>query len=409
MAGIGGRTGLVLGLVVASTVLGLMGTDLVLPAVPYLPEAIGGDAARAQLVLAAYVAGTCVGLLAYGALADRIATPRIFAASLLATAAVSAGCAATDDIDLLIGLRALQGAVAAGPAVFAPGIVKALFDPGRAVRALGLLGSIEALAPALAPILGAWLLALGGWRLPFEAIAVIAVVLAAAIGLTGALPQVTRRPRGGYARLAADPVFLRYALSQAFVLGGLLTFVFGMPAVFVRALGGSLADFITMQVCGIVSFMLTANLAGGMAGRLGAERVIAAGTGLATLGAAAMLAYAVAGGTDPLLIAALFVPVNAGLGLRGPPGFYRAVLAAQGDDARGSALVVLAILAVTAAGTAAAAPLIEQGLAPLAAIALGFHLLAVLCLAALPRLREPASGKDLPISAAAPPSGPGRR
>ncbi|WP_202964873.1 hypothetical protein, partial [Inquilinus limosus] len=62
-----------------------------------------------------------------------------------------------------------------------------------------------------------------------------------------------------------------------------------------------------------------------------------------------------------------------------------------------------------AAGTAAAAPLIERGLAPLAAIALGFHLLAVLCLAALPRLREPGPGNDVPVSAAAPPSGPGRR
>jgi hypothetical protein len=143
-----------------------------------------------------------------------------------------------------------------------------------------------------------------------------------------------------------------------------------------------------MQVCGITSFMLTANLAGGLAGRFGAERVIAGGTGLAALGAAAMLAYGSAGGTDPLLVAALFVPVNAGLGLRGPPGFYRAVLAARGDDARGSALVVLAILAVTAVGTAVAAPLIEHGLVPLAAVALGFHLLALLCLAALPRLRE---------------------
>jgi MFS family permease len=388
MAGIGGAKALVLGLVVASTVLGLMGTDLVLPAVPYLPEALGGDPARAQLVLAAYVAGTCLGLLAYGALGDRVATPRLFVVSLLATAAVSAGCAAVDDIGLLIALRALQGAAAAGPAVFAPGIVKALFDQTRAVRALGLLGSIEALAPALAPILGAWLLALGGWRLPFAVIATIALALAAAIGAAGALPQVARRPRGGYAHLLRDAAFLRYALSQAFILGGLLTFVFGMPAVFVRALGGSLADFITMQVCGITSFMLMANLAGGLAGRFGAERVIAGGTGLAALGATAMLAYGSAGGTDPLLVAALFVPVNAGLGLRGPPGFYRAVLAARGDDARGSALVVLAILAVTAIGTAAAAPLIEHGLVPLAAVALGFHLLALLCLAALPRLRE---------------------
>jgi MFS transporter, DHA1 family, multidrug resistance protein len=384
----GGKKGLVLGLVVASTVLGLMGTDLVLPAVPFLPEALGGDPAQAQLVLAAYVAGTCFGLLAYGALGDRFATSRLFVASLLATAAVSAACAATDGIGPLIALRALQGAVAAGPAVFAPGIVRALFDEARAVRALGLLGSIEALAPALAPILGAWLLTLGGWRLPFAVITAAALALAAAIGTAGALPQVGRRPRGGYAHLLRNLAFLRYALSQAFVLGGLLTFVFGMPAVFVHALGGSLADFITMQVCGIASFMLAANVAGGLAGRLGAERVIAAGTGLAALGAAAMLAYGALGGTAPMAIAALFVPINAGLGLRGPPGFYRAVLAARGDDARGSALVVLAILAVTAGGTAAAAPLIEHGLLPLAAIALGFHLAALLCLAALPRLRE---------------------
>ncbi|MGF6231891.1 DHA1 family bicyclomycin/chloramphenicol resistance-like MFS transporter [Inquilinus ginsengisoli] len=384
----GEKKGLVLGLVVASTVLGLMGTDLVLPAVPFLPEALGGDPAQAQLVLAAYVAGTCFGLLTYGALGDRFATGRLFMASLLATAAVSAACAVTEGIGPLIALRALQGAVAAGPAVFAPGIVRALFDEARAVRALGLLGSIEALAPALAPILGAWLLTLGGWRLPFAVITAAALALAAAIGIGSALPQVGRRPRGGYAHLLRDPAFMRYALSQAFVLGGLLTFVFGMPAVFVRALGGSLADFITMQVCGIASFMLAANLAGGLAGRLGAERVIAAGTGLAALGAAAMLAYGALGGTAPMAIAALFVPINAGLGLRGPPGFYRAVQAARGDDARGSALVVLAILAVTAGGTAAAAPLIEHGLLPLAAIALGFHLAALLCLAALPRLRE---------------------
>lgn len=388
----GGRTRapwLVLGMVVSSTVLGLMGTDLVLPAVPFLPDALGGDPAQAQLVLAAYVAGTCLGLLGYGALGDRVATGRMVVASLLATAAVSIACAMTDDIGQLIALRAVQGAVAAGPAVFAPGIVKALFDEARAVRALGLLGSIEALAPALAPILGAWLLTLGSWRLPFTVLGAVAIALAAALTAMGALPQVARRPRGGgYARLLADPVFLRYALSQAFTLAGLLTFVFGMPAVFVHALGGGLADFILMQICGIMSFMLAANLTGGLAARFGTERIIACGTGLSALGAISLLAYGFLGGTDPILIAALFVPVNCGLGLRGPPGFYRAVMAARGDDARGSALVILAILGITAAGTAAAAPLIEDGLMPLAAIALALHLAALLCLAALPQLRE---------------------
>ena len=69
----------------------------------------------------------------------------------------------------------------------------------------------------------------------------LALFLAAAATLSGVVPQVSRRKHGHYRRLFADPVFLRYALSQAFVLGGLLTFVFGMPSVFVHALDGELS------------------------------------------------------------------------------------------------------------------------------------------------------------------------
>ena len=47
------RAWLILALVVASTAVGLMGTDLVLPAVPSLPAALGGDAPAAQQVPAA--------------------------------------------------------------------------------------------------------------------------------------------------------------------------------------------------------------------------------------------------------------------------------------------------------------------------------------------------------------------
>jgi hypothetical protein len=228
---------LMLALVVGSTVLGLMGTDLVLPAVPRLPETLGGTLAESQLVIAAYVGGTCIGLLAYGALGDRFSTRALFIGSLAATALASLACTLARDLHTLTLLRALQGAAAAGPAVFAPGIVRASFDEHGAVRAIGLLGSIEALAPALAPIVGIWLVALGGWRLNFTVLGVLAAVLALLIGLSGALPQVAQRPRGSYLRLLRDAVFLRYALSQALVLGGLLVFVFGMPTVFVHALG----------------------------------------------------------------------------------------------------------------------------------------------------------------------------
>ena len=202
------------------------------------------------------------------------------------------------------------------------------------------------------------------------------------------IPQTSRRPRGSYARLLSDPAFLRYALSQAFVLGGLLVFVFGAPAVVVRSFGGTLTDFIMMQVIGIPSFILAANMAGSSVTKFGAERMIFVGTVLAGAGVVPMLAYALAGGRSALAVTALFVPVNVSLGLRGPPGFYRALLAARGDDARGSAIVILAIMAATAIGTAVVAPFIEHGLVPLALATLALQLAALACLLLLPRLPE---------------------
>src|SRR6187397_2224543 len=64
-------TSAVFALIVSGTVLGIAGTDLILPAIPSLPAALGGTAERAQLVLASYVFGTLVGLLIFGELGAR--------------------------------------------------------------------------------------------------------------------------------------------------------------------------------------------------------------------------------------------------------------------------------------------------------------------------------------------------
>ncbi|HEV2567172.1 MFS transporter [Sphingomonas sp.] len=256
---------------------------------------------------------------------------------------------------------------------------------------MGLLGSIESLAPALAPILGAGLLTVGDWRLSFMVLAAVAGALAIVLSATRQLPQVSRRPQGSYAILLRDKRFLRYALSQAFVLGGLLTFVFGLPAVIVRVLGGTLTDFIVIQVAAIALFVAAANLAGRAVTRFGAERVILFGTGLCTVGGAGQLLYALAGGTSLSVILALFAPINIGLGLRGPPGFYRAVLASRGDDARGSALVILGILGATTIGTILASPFIERGTLALSAVTFALESAVLFCLLVLPPLEEAGS------------------
>src|SRR6185436_14420572 len=104
--------------------------------------------------------------------------------------------------------------------------------------------------------------------LSFDVIAALSLALAVlVVAMRRWLPGVAERPlaAGGYAALLRDRTFLRYALSQACALGGLLVFVFGALAVIVGAMAGSLADFVTMQIAGIAFFILGANLSGRVA------------------------------------------------------------------------------------------------------------------------------------------------
>ena len=90
----------------------------------------------------------------------------------------------------------------------------------------------------------------------------------------------------------------------------------------------------------------------------------------AAAGSVVILLYAVVTPTpEPSMLWVLFSLVNLGLGLRGPPGFYQAVIASGDNDARGAALVILLVFSTTSIGTALLAPFITLGLLPLAAAA----------------------------------------
>lgn len=375
-------------LIVGSTLLGIAGTDLVLPAIPHLPDVLGASHARAQYVLAAFVAGAAAGLLAFGSLGARYDQRRLLVLSLLAYSATSAIAVASPSVEFLIAIRFLQGMAGSAAAVFAPGMIRALYGDERAVSALGLLNSVEMMAPAFAPIAGAWLIHIGGWTSSFTAIAVAALIAAIGVGVLGRnLPLAERSARpGGYWRLLRDGTFMRYACSHALVLGALLVIVFAAPTIFVVSLGGTIADFIVMQIAGIAAFVVAANLSGRLVARRGREAAIWIGTWVAAGSAFALLILALGGAAGTLAVTMLFVPFNIGLGLRGPAGFHGAVVAAMGDDARGAAIVVVAILGVAAIGTMMVAPFIASGLLAMAVVAMGFVVLGLTLLVLLPPL-----------------------
>lgn len=141
-----------------------------------------------------------------------------------------------------------------------------------------------------------------------------------------------------------------------------------------------------MQVTGILFFIICANLADRLVSRWGKEAVIFFGSVSSTVGFVTLLIYAVSGYESFAPIWILFIIANAGLGLRGPPGFLSAIIASGKDEARGAALVILFILVIVAVGTAAVAPLIDRGLVPLLLVATMVSALAPLTLKFLPPL-----------------------
>ncbi|MFL9888888.1 hypothetical protein PQR66_38115 [Paraburkholderia agricolaris] len=128
----------------------------------------------------------------------------------------------------------------------------------------------------------------------------------------------------------------------------MLTFVFGAPIVIVDTMGGTMTDFIIMQVVNIAGFIVTANLSVPIAERFGTENVISLGTTLAAISALALLAYGITGGMNTSMLPVLFTPMAIGFGLRGPTGFYRGIVASGSNSARGSALIVFFIFTMTA-------------------------------------------------------------
>jgi predicted MFS family arabinose efflux permease len=357
------------GLTIVAMALGAVATgiavDLVLPAIPILPAALGSTTAETQLVLAFYVGGTTVGQVGSGWLADHVDRRTLFMASLAVFAAFSLCCAFSHNAETLIAFRFLQGVASSGPLVVIPGMVRARFADKVVVRVMGLIGSIQSLVPALAPIAGKWLASAFGWPSSFVATTALgALTFAFVAAWPNLLPAggSGSRVTGSYRELFRNAAYMRQALGFALVLGGLVVFVFGAPVVMVNSMGGTTTDFIAMQVVGVGTFIAFANLAKPIASAIGTERTLAIGTGLALLSGVCLLGYAIVGGHSPAGLIPLWIPMNAGWGLRAPTGFVAAIDAAGTNDARASALIGLFITGTIAIGTAVVAPFLDRGL-----------------------------------------------
>jgi EmrB/QacA subfamily drug resistance transporter len=131
---------------------------------PAIGKSLGGDAEGLQWVINAYLLPLSALLLLGGAAGDRYGKKRMLIAGVALFALASAACAAAPNLLILQSARALQGV---GAAVMLPSslaILGSVYTGEARGRAIGIWAAAGAVAGAIGPVLGGWLIDVSGWR-----------------------------------------------------------------------------------------------------------------------------------------------------------------------------------------------------------------------------------------------------
>jgi DHA1 family bicyclomycin/chloramphenicol resistance-like MFS transporter len=284
-------------LLTALAAIGMLSTNIYLPAMPVIGEALAANAETVRLTLTVYLAVFAVCQLVAGPLSDRYGRRPVLVAGLLLFVAATLLCATAQTVEMLIVGRALQAVGACVASVIGRAMARDLFDGAALGKALGLIMTGVAVAPGFSPLLGGLLQQGFDWRAPFYAVALfglaILLLVLRLLGETRPVPVTPPRLRTAfatYAALLASPLFLAPALATTAALGALFAFFAGAPALFIAQYGQSPTEF------GLTSsFTVFAVFAGGFSApklmlRLGARNAMRLGFAVLALGGALMLA-----------------------------------------------------------------------------------------------------------------------
>jgi DHA1 family bicyclomycin/chloramphenicol resistance-like MFS transporter len=224
------------------TAIGPTAIDMYLPALPNIGREFAAPARDVQLTLAVYFVGLALGQLLYGPISDRMGRkgPMLFGLGLFTAA--SLGCALAPNIWVLVACRFLQALGGCAAIVVSRAIVRDAFPVQDAARVFSLMTLVMGVAPILAPLAGAGLLAVASWHVIFLAIAGFGTLTfaLAAFGLPETRPA-TRRQAEAPASLAEDlrhllkdRHFLGYSLAGGMAQAGMFTYIAGAPFVFIE-------------------------------------------------------------------------------------------------------------------------------------------------------------------------------
>lgn len=305
-----------------------MSTDMYLPALPALTQALHGTVAAGQMTLSALLLAFGCSQLVWGPLSDRFGRRPILLSGIGLYALASVACMLAASMDALIAGRIAQGAAMGAVVMCARAIVRDLYTPVAGARAMSKaltgLGVVACLCAPLGGLLAQWL----GWRMPLAALGLYALLCLWLVWQH--LPETLLRPNPQALQLGSlvrtwgqvlgSPTFWTYSMLTTASYGGLFIYLVSSSFIFIELLGLSRSQYGLVLFSSGLTYFLGTFLCRALIARLGLQPTIAVGGLLSVLGGTLLMGVAFMGWQHPLALLAPFYLFALGHGIHQPCG-----------------------------------------------------------------------------------------
>lgn len=284
----------------ALSMIGPFSIDAIFPGFPDIGQQFGVTEVALQQLISVYLLSYAVMSLFHGALADAYGRKPVIVVAMSIYTVASLGAALAPTFGFLLCCRVLQGLSGGAGIVVGRAIVRDTMHGEEAQRMMSKVMMIFGIAPAIAPIVGAWLLGVDGWRGIFWALTAFTVVLTLSVSrfLVESHPVERRtvfRPRPllhGYLAIMRDRPFWPLAIAGSVNFSGLFLYIASAPHLIRDLLHLGANGFPWLFVPTVTGMVIGAFVSGRVAGRLSAGRTVGLGYALMLVSCMASLGLA---------------------------------------------------------------------------------------------------------------------
>lgn len=276
------RLALLLG---ALAMFGPFAIDTLFPAFPAIARDFAITPFALQQSITAYLVAYAAMSLFHGPLSDALGRKPVILVGVVVFGLASIGCALSESLPELLAFRALQGASAGSGLIVGRAIIRDCLEGDAAHRMLSAVSMIFSIAPALAPIIGGWIIGFTAWPAIFWSLAGFSflLALATALALPETHPPAVRVPLRlrpllhSNAAILRNRQFLRLGLAGGCNFAALFIYISSAPAFVLDILRLNEQQFGWFFVPMIAGMSLGAFASGRMAGRVSGARAIRIG------------------------------------------------------------------------------------------------------------------------------------